>query len=95
MDCPIGYPIIYQYTKLALVQVSVGDRNVQGTWFLLIPSTPCLNPIWRKKEVKSKGINLVVAEAIVVIHGHIPHTYVFDPSTRMQFPSVHRNNVFK
>ena len=74
MDCPIGYHIFSHYTKLALVQATVGDRNVQGTWFPLIPSTFCLNVISRKKEVKSKGINLVVAEAIVVICGHIPHT---------------------
>ena len=74
MDCPIGCHIICQYTKLALVQVSVGDRNVQGTRFPLIPSTPCLNAISRRKGVRSKGKNLVVAEAIVVIRKHIPHT---------------------
>ena len=47
-----GYHIISQYKKLALVQASVGDRNVQGTRFPLIPSTPCFNAISRKREVK-------------------------------------------
>ena len=75
MDCSIGYHIISQYTKLALVQASVSDRNVQGTRFPLIPSTPCLNAISRIREVKRfYCIYLVVAEAMVVIRGHIPHT---------------------
>ena len=76
MECPIGYHIISQYMKLALVQASVGDRNVQGTRFPLIRSTPCLNEISRKKEVKFEGKNLVAAEAIVVICGHIPHMFL-------------------
>ena len=74
MDCPISYHIINQSTKLALVQASVGDRNVLGTRFPWIPSTPCLNAISRKKEVKFEGKKVVAAEAIVVICGHIPHT---------------------
>ena len=69
MDCSIGYHIISQYKKLALVQASVSDRNVQGTRFPLIPSTPCFNAISRKLEVA-----LIVAEAMVVICGHISHT---------------------
>ena len=82
MDCPIGYHIICHYTKLALVQATVGDK---GTRFPLMPSTFCLNAISRKKEVKSKGINLVVAEAIVVICGHIPHTSLIQAEER-NFP---------
>ena len=75
MDCSIGYHISSQNKKLALVQASVGDRNVQGTRFPWIPSTPCFNAISKKREVKRfNGIYLVVAEAIVVIRGHIPHT---------------------
>ena len=75
MDCSIGYHIISQYMKLALVQASVSDRNVQGTRFPLIPSTPCFNAISRKRKVKKfNSIYLVVAEAMVMIRGHIPHT---------------------
>ena len=74
MDCPIGYHIISHYTKLALVQASVSDRNVQGTRFFDTKHTLFECNFEEKKEVKFEGKNLVAVEAIVVIRGHIPHT---------------------
>ena len=37
--------------------------------FFLIPSTPCLDAISRRKEVKCEGKNLVAAENILVLRG--------------------------
>ena len=44
--------------------------------FIVILSMFCLNAISRRTEVKCEGINLVVAEAIQVQRGHIPHASV-------------------
>ena len=82
MDCPIGYHIISHYTKLALVQASVGDRDVQGTSFFDKKHTLFEWNFEEKKEVKFEGENLVAAEAIVVIRGYIPHTSLIQAEER-------------
>ena len=63
------------YRKLALGQINI-DRKVQGCQLPLTPSTLCLDTISRRKEVKSEGTNSAVAEAILVLRGHIPHALV-------------------
>ena len=75
MECPIGYHVISHYTKLALVQASVGDRNVQGTRFFDTKHTLFECYFEEKKEVKFEGKNLVTVEAIVVICG-ISHIHL-------------------
>ena len=61
--------------KLALDEANV-NRSIQGCRLILIPSTLCLDVISRRKAVKWEGKHSAVADAILVLCGHIPHAYL-------------------